>query len=165
MNQLRTVLNQRQIGDDIVAGGVPYVYPVHIPEHTKREQMRDHWLYQFQLGNIHSNVGIGSRTNIDQGQTRTKVEMESQHPHQQVSNDSDKILENAFVFAVDEDIQKYADDIRRMTQPQQTREFTEIEDTSLPYDPNLVCPKCGKRYRIGEVQKFGRHVNEFCTAK
>ena len=63
---------------------------------------------------------------------------------------------------------KYADDIRRMTQPPQTREFTKTEeekDTSLPYDPNLVCPKCGKRYRVGEIQKLGRHVNEFCTAK
>ena len=32
----------------------------------------------------------------------------------------------------------------------------------LQFDPNLVCPKCGKRFRIGENQTFRRHVIEFC---
>ena len=27
-----------------------------------------------------------------------------------------------------------------------------------PYDPNLVCPMCGKRHRVGEIQKFRKHV-------
>ena len=36
-------------------------------------------------------------------------------------------------------------------------------DSLLPYDPNLVCPKCGKQYRVGEIQKLRRHINEFCT--
>ena len=34
-----------------------------------------------------------------------------------------------------------------------------------PYDPNLVCPKCGKRYRIGEIQRLRRHVLERCRYK
>ena len=129
-------------------------------EDAKRQRNQPHQLVSRRLHS--TNAGIGSRTNIGQGQTRTNVEMESQRPHQQVS---DEIPENAILYGVDDDIQKYADDIRRMTQPPQTQEFTTIEDTSLPYDPNLVCPKCGKRYRIGEIQKLGRHVNEFCTAK
>ena len=33
-----------------------------------------------------------------------------------------------------------------------------------PYDPNLICPKCGKQYRVGEIQKLRRHINEKCTA-
>ena len=28
-----------------------------------------------------------------------------------------------------------------------------------PYDPNLVCPMCGKRHRVGEIQKFRAHVD------
>ena len=132
-------------------------------EDAKRQRNQPHQLVSRRLHS--TNVGIGSRTNTGQGQTRINMEMESQRPHQQVS---DEIPENAILFGVDEDIQKYADHIRRMTQPPQTREFTkteEEEDTSLPYDPNLVCPKCGKRYRVGEIQKLGRHVNEFCTVK
>ena len=27
-----------------------------------------------------------------------------------------------------------------------------------PYDPNLVCPMCGKCHRVGEIQKFRAHV-------
>uniref|UniRef100_A0A1X7UA47 Uncharacterized protein n=1 Tax=Amphimedon queenslandica TaxID=400682 RepID=A0A1X7UA47_AMPQE len=34
-----------------------------------------------------------------------------------------------------------------------------------PYDPNLVCPKCGKQYRVGGIQKLRRHINERCTGK
>ena len=29
----------------------------------------------------------------------------------------------------------------------------------IPYDPNLVCPKCRLRFREGEIQKFRRHVS------
>ena len=39
-------------------------------------------------------------------------------------------------------------------------------DTSLgelmPFDPNLVCPTCGWNFRMGEIQKFRRHVPN-CT--
>ena len=31
-------------------------------------------------------------------------------------------------------------------------------DDDRPYDPNLVCPKCGKQYRVGELQKLKRHI-------
>ena len=27
-----------------------------------------------------------------------------------------------------------------------------------PYDPNLVCPMCKKRHRVGEIQKYRKHV-------
>ena len=29
----------------------------------------------------------------------------------------------------------------------------------IPFDPNLVCPKCRMRFREGEIQKFRRHVS------
>ena len=31
-------------------------------------------------------------------------------------------------------------------------------DDDRPYDPNLVCPKCGKQYCVGEIQKLRRHI-------
>ena len=35
-------------------------------------------------------------------------------------------------------------------------------DDDRPYDPNLVCPKCGKQYRVGGIQKMKRHILK-CT--
>ena len=40
--------------------------------------------------------------------------------------------------------------------------FDASTDRRRPYDPNLVCPMCRRRFRIGEIQKFRRHVNT-CT--
>lgn len=31
-----------------------------------------------------------------------------------------------------------------------------------PFDPNLVCPMCRRQFRIGEIQKFKKHVST-CT--
>ena len=35
-------------------------------------------------------------------------------------------------------------------------------DRQRPFDPNLVCPMCRRQFRIGEIQKFKKHVNT-CT--
>ena len=48
---------------------------------------------------------------------------------------------------------------------------TEVGDESshrttlkhVPYDPNLTCPMCNKRFRYGEIQKYRLHVNKQCT--
>jgi hypothetical protein len=35
-------------------------------------------------------------------------------------------------------------------------------DPKRPFDPNLVCPMCRRKFRIGEIQKFKKHVST-CT--
>ena len=48
---------------------------------------------------------------------------------------------------------------------------TEVGDESsrrltmqhIPYDPNLTCPMCNKRFRIGEIQKYRAHVKNRCV--
>lgn len=35
-------------------------------------------------------------------------------------------------------------------------------DLQRPFDPNLICPMCRKNFRIGEIQKFKKHVDT-CT--
>ena len=80
------------------------------------------------------------------------------------------ILENPLLQGIDKDIQHYANDVREKTRPPPTQEFQQEddEDTSIagiPYDPNLTCQGCGKRYRFGEIQKLRRHVNETCLAR
>ena len=44
------------------------------------------------------------------------------------------------------------------------RRIEDEEEDDIPYDPNLVCPGCNARYRVGEIQKLRRHIREFCTA-
>ena len=39
-----------------------------------------------------------------------------------------------------------------------TEVIREIEGDDRPYDPNLVCPRCGRQYRVGEIQKLKRHT-------
>ena len=56
-------------------------------------------------------------------------------------------------------------DYHRMMKRPSTKEVQEDNDSSLPYDPNLVCHKCGRMYRIGEIQKLKRHIKEFCPMK
>ena len=34
----------------------------------------------------------------------------------------------------------------------------EMEPVQEPYDPNLVCPKCGKQYCMLQIQKLRRHI-------
>ena len=33
-----------------------------------------------------------------------------------------------------------------------------LGDEDIPYDPNLICLKCNLNFRIGEIQKYRRHV-------
>ena len=32
-----------------------------------------------------------------------------------------------------------------------------VNDIDIPFDPNLVCPKCKKQFREGEIQKYKKH--------
>ena len=40
------------------------------------------------------------------------------------------------------------------------KESDQVEDQSedMPFDPNLVYPKCGKHFRVGETPNFRKHV-------
>ena len=102
----------------------------------------------------------------------TVSKQEPVHPQQKVNDnqakqqdDSDSdIEENKLIDNIDEEIQQMAEDVRKGSRGPSTAEVLfDDSDSSLPYDPNLVCPKCGKQYRVGEIQKLRRHINEFCT--
>ena len=65
--------------------------------------------------------------------------------------------ENVLVEKIDDDIKDVAAGVR-----EEVSEENECIMTMehKPYDPNLVCPMCGKKHRIGEIQKFRKHVSE-----
>ena len=76
-----------------------------------------------------------------------------------------EIEENLLLHGIDNEIQNFADHVRKQTKPPPTQEFDE-DDASLhiPVDPNLQCQGCGMKFRVGEIQKLKRHINEFCRA-
>ena len=78
---------------------------------------------------------------------------------------SEDIPENELLENIDQDIQYYANQVRDMTKRPTGAEADTDDNSSLPYDPNLVCHKCGKRYHIGEIQKFKCHIKELCPMK
>ena len=99
---------------------------------------------------------------VNQRQPKKKVKQQ-----QAAADDSDTdIEENPLLKGIDDEIQEMAKEVRGMSRRPDTQEVLfDDEDSSLPYDPNLVCPKCGRQYRVGEIQKLKRHMVEFCTGK
>ena len=99
---------------------------------------------------------------VNQRQPKKKIKQQ-----QTAADDSDSdIEENILLKGIDDEIHEMAEEVRRMSRRPVTDEIIlDDEDSSLPYDPNLVCPKCGRQYRVGEIQKLKRHMVEFCTGK
>ena len=99
---------------------------------------------------------------VNQRQPKKKIKQQ-----QTAADDSDSdIEENILLKGIDDEIHEMAEEVRRMSRrPSADEVLFDDEDSSLPYDPNLVCPKCGRQYRVGEIQKLKRHMVEFCTGK
>ena len=99
---------------------------------------------------------------VNQRQPKKKIKQQ-----QAAADDSDSdIEENPLLENIDDEIHDMAEEVRRMSRRPDTQEVIfDDEDSSLPYDPNLVCPKCGRQYHVGEIQKLKRHMVEFCTGK
>ena len=87
----------------------------------------------------------------------------AEHYHKVEDNreleDSTAQFENPLVKELDDEIhQQAAEVIQEVSGGRQTVKT----DLQRPFDPNLVCPMCRRQFRIGEIQKFKRHVNT-CT--
>jgi len=68
----------------------------------------------------------------------------------QVSTQQD---ENRLMKGLDTEIHDTAADVQANVQ---SKEEESLQDA--PMDPNLVCPMCGHGYRVGEIQRYRRHV-------
>ena len=92
----------------------------------------------------------------------SKLPSEPTNNLQAADDDSGSDLEGQ----ITKEIHEMAEEVRRRNRRPDTDEVIfDDEDSLLPYDPNLVCPKCGRQYRVGEIQKLKRHMIEFCTGK
>ena len=69
---------------------------------------------------------------------------------------NDDQYDNQLQIGVDDDIHKQAASVIKQVSGSRHQIKTDVQ---RPYDPNLICPMCMKKFRIGEIQKFKRHVN------
>ena len=68
--------------------------------------------------------------------------------------------ENTLEKGIDGDIRRAARNIKKQMGGKESSVGGGVE---APYDPNITCPSCGFRFRIGEIQKFKRHMST-CTS-
>ena len=80
----------------------------------------------------------------------THPDLPKQHPRQ----DSEQQAENRLMIGLDTEIHETAAAV--VANVQSEEELSSLE--GAPMDPNLVCPMCAQGYRVGEIQKYRRHV-------
>jgi len=61
---------------------------------------------------------------------------------------------------LDHDIKLMCEKMKEFQCEQQVGKKTNVK---LRLDPNLVCDKCGKQFREGEIQKYKKHVDANCA--
>ena len=88
--------------------------------------------------------------------TQVSKSVEETHPdlpeqrHRQNSEQQD---ENRLMKGLNTEIHETAAGVEANVQ---SEELSSLE--CAPMDPNLVCPMCARGYRVGEIQKYRRHV-------
>ena len=100
--------------------------------------------------------------NVDQDSTGEAIQLTCFSKVEDQSNpieDSTALFENPLQKELDDEIHQQA---AQVIQEVSRRGREAKTDLQRPFDPNLVCPMCRKQFRIGEIQKFRRHVNT-CT--
>ncbi len=72
------------------------------------------------------------------------------------SSDDDDTDDESLHKCIDQDIKNIAEEVSDEVNRDPSFDQTMVH---VPYDPNLVCPICGKKFRIGKIQKFRKHVD------
>ena len=86
--------------------------------------------------------------------SRATAESSSEH-----KSDTSDVAENPLIEGIDKDMIEAQHVIEKMyVEPADTIEGAGPDDSfEIPFDPNLVCPKCGRQFRRGEIQKLRKH--------
>ncbi len=74
-------------------------------------------------------------------------------PPSQRPKQNSNVQENILLQGIDRDIKDAAKSV--------FHEGDELESIApnAPFDPNLICPLCMRNFRVGEIQKYKKHVN------
>ncbi len=74
------------------------------------------------------------------------------------------VQDNQLEMGIDHDIVMAADDVKMQVGGEEAGQVGVVGQGDAPEDPNLVCPTCGRRFRIGQIQRFRQHA-ENCNNK
>ena len=67
----------------------------------------------------------------------------------------DKVVRH--VYHEQEDVENMCKTMEDLGHERQVRKVTDVH---MPFDTNLICPICRKQFRIGEIQKYKKHVDK-----
>ena len=82
----------------------------------------------------------------------------------QHESDNSDVAENPLIEGIDKDMLAAQDEVHKMYADPNDSVTDPEQSFEIPFDPNLICPKCGRQFRRGEIQKFRKH-HEGCTGR
>ena len=83
---------------------------------------------------------------------------------EQHESDTSDVAENPLIEGIDKDMLAAQDEVHKMYADPNDSVTDPEQSFEIPFDPNLICPKCGRQFRRGEIQKFRKH-HEGCTGR
>ena len=95
-----------------------------------------------------------SRNSVPAPVSQSIEETHPDLPEQRPRQDSEQQDENRLMKGLNTEIHETAVGVEANVQSEE--ELSSLE--GAPMDPNLVCPMCARGYRVGEIQKYRRHV-------
>ena len=142
---------------------LPSVPPPNNAQHLPPSPLaREH---EFRRREFERETGRGGTGGFHQGhqeQVYSSATKESSSGHH--GSDNSDVAENPLIEGIDKDMLAAQDEVHKMyADPNESINDPE-QSFEIPYDPNLVCPKCGRQFRRGEIQKFRKH-HEGCTGR
>ncbi len=99
---------------------------------------------------------VGPNSNPLYMATDLAVDLQREKPKPKPRHKSQQREENELEKSLDKEIQEIVNDLfyeQYESEKQQTNKH-------VPLDPNLVCRVCSKQHRLGEIQKYRKHVKE-----
>ena len=91
------------------------------------------------------------------GEVKITSDDEGLEEEQELLNRSVNQFENPLQRKLDDEIHEHAAKVMQEVSGKRLEESG--DESGRPFDPNLISPMCMKKFRIGEIQYFKRHVN------
>ena len=120
------------------------------PEVAGNNQPQDHYSQVEPITPVEEESRDFVAAQVSKSVEETHPDLPEQH-HKQNSAQQD---ENRLMKGLNTEIHETAAGVEANVQSEE--ELTSLE--GAPMDPNLVCPMCAQGYRVGEIQKYRRHV-------
>ena len=134
------------------------------PEVAGNNQPQDHYSQVEPISPIEEEIfdypqmdAISLEESSDVVSAQVSKSMKETHPdlpEQCPEQNSKQQDENRLMKGLNTEIHETAAGVEANVQSEE--ELTSLE--GAPMDPNLVCPMCARGYRVGEIQKYRRHV-------